>query len=176
MCTRTATAQRHKGGNRWSCMVFGGRSGRWRHPLGCLFEVRIRLGQGRGEGDYLPIAGWTSNPESGPARKTRDMYDFDRPSERRYGDAISIPVHLYHYFTTTATSNTDSPYESSTDQRTDTPKKPMVTMGRRVACGPAILEVPCHCVVEWESATRRGSGNPVISSLARLRGGSWSEY
>lgn len=21
------------------------------------------------------------------------MYDFDRPSERRYGDAISIPVH-----------------------------------------------------------------------------------
>jgi hypothetical protein len=29
------------------------------------------------------------------------MYDFDRPSERRYGDAISIPVHPSHYPTTT---------------------------------------------------------------------------
>jgi len=101
------------------------------------------------------------------------MYDFDRPSERRYGDAIFISVHSSHYY---LPDHLDSPYESSTDQRTDTPKKPMVMMGRRVARGPDILEVPCHCVVvEWESA--RGSGKPVMSSLARLRGGrNWSEH
>ena len=34
-----------------------------------------------------PTRGWTIRPESGPAMKTRDMYDFDRPRSSRNGEA-----------------------------------------------------------------------------------------
>jgi len=65
--------------------------------------------------------------------------------------SISIPVHPSNYPTTTCyiehleltIRNLDRP-EGRHAQEAD------VTMGRRVACGPVILEVPCHCVVEWE--------------------------
>lgn len=36
-----------------------------------------------------PINGWIKNPESGPARNTIAMFDLVRPSESRYGDAVS---------------------------------------------------------------------------------------
>lgn len=38
-------------------------------------------------GRKVPINGWTKRPERGPATKTIDMDDFERPRERRYGDA-----------------------------------------------------------------------------------------
>jgi len=31
-------------------------------------------------------------PERGPAMKTRDIRDFERPREMRYGEAMKLPV------------------------------------------------------------------------------------
>jgi len=38
-----------------------------------------------------PISGCTINPLSGPAMKTMDMSDFDRPKESKYGEAAEVP-------------------------------------------------------------------------------------
>lgn len=36
----------------------------------------------------MPIRGWTTRPDKGPAMNTSDMRDLDSPRERRYGEAI----------------------------------------------------------------------------------------
>lgn len=42
------------------------------------------------------MRGWTINPDRGPATKTRDMSDLERPSSSRYGDAKAISMDQTH--------------------------------------------------------------------------------
>lgn len=39
--------------------------------------------------DFAPIIGCIIRPESGPARNTTAMLDFDSPRDNRYGEAAS---------------------------------------------------------------------------------------
>lgn len=67
-----------------------------------------------------PMRGCMTSPERGPARKTMAMDDFERPRERRYGDAYPI----------------------STDQKIWTPSKLIVRVGKCNQEGPRIRGEP----------------------------------
>lgn len=87
----------------------------------------------------MPIMGCIMRPESGPARNTAAMEDFERPSESRYGDAYPI----------------------STDQNICTPRSPIVNVGMCNHLGPTIRAFPTNF---WErDGVANGIGaKPVI--------------
>ena len=47
-------------------------------------------------GMNVPIRGWTSRPDNGPARNAIAVNDFENPSLIRYGEAIRVQVHKFH--------------------------------------------------------------------------------
>ena len=55
-----------------------------------------------------------------------------------------------------------SPYDISTDQKTCTPRSPIVNIGRRAHRGPMILEMPAHCASEVPCSARGRAEKPVI--------------
>ena len=112
----------------------------------------------------LPTTGWTIRPAKGPARNTRDIQDLDKPNEMRYGEALGPHNGIINFIlsvhTTVAVGH--SPYDISTDQKTCTPRSPIVNIGRRAHWGPMILEMPAHCASEVPCSARGKVEKPVI--------------
>lgn len=74
-----------------------------------------------------PTSGCITKPERGPATNTIAIFDFDKPSERRYGEA----------------------YDISTLQKIWIPKKPTVKVGICDHFGPMIFDTPLNFWWLW---------------------------
>lgn len=88
-----------------------------------------------------PINGCMTRPERGPATNTTAILDFDRPRDKRYGEAdkgmsfnITVSAEEYH----------NAPYDISTLQNICIPSNPTVRVGRCDHWGPTILESPLN--------------------------------
>lgn len=55
--------------------------------LSAMTPARQSAKYGDEERRPIPMRGWTMRPERGPAMKTRDIRDLERPREMRYGEA-----------------------------------------------------------------------------------------
>lgn len=112
---------------------------------------------------YSPTRGCTIKPDNGPAKNTSDIQDLLNPKLNRNGEAEHVDEIISQKYTFSTKHNT--PYDISTDQKTDTPNRPIVIVGRFNHCGPSMAARPAHrdsvSVTSWPSSIEKPN-DPVM--------------